>query len=118
MRWLRQATQRVQPGHLLSCLLGWHEPAAAQQDIAAQAVSRARTPTALQGQEVTPQGWQPQHTATFARANARLREYMRRHADPCPYCQGSGIILEPVGFRGGRLFPVACSYCHGTGVHR
>lgn len=67
---------------------------------------------------MTPRGWQPQHTATFARANTRLREYMARHADPCAYCQGAGRILERAEFRGGRLFPVACSYCHGTGIHR
>lgn len=64
---------------------------------------------------MTPQGWRPEFTATFARAGDRLREYMRGHDDPCPYCQGSGTIYERAGFRGGRLFPVACSWCHGTG---
>lgn len=67
---------------------------------------------------MTPQGWQPQHTATFARANKRLREYMRRHAEPCRYCGGTGTILERVGFRDGRLFPVVCGWCDGTGVHK
>lgn len=67
---------------------------------------------------MTPQGWRPEGTATFARATDRLRDYMARHAEPCHYCGGTGTILEPVGFRGGRLFPVACKWCRGTGRHR
>jgi DnaJ-class molecular chaperone len=64
---------------------------------------------------MTPQGWRPEYTATFARATARLREYMNSHADPCPYCAGTGIIMRRVMFRDGRLFPVACDWCRGTG---
>jgi DnaJ-class molecular chaperone len=66
---------------------------------------------------VTPQGWQPQHTATFARARDGLREYMQSHNDPCQYCGGSGTIMRRVMFRDGRLFPVLCDWCRGTGRH-
>lgn len=64
---------------------------------------------------MTPQGWRPEFTATFARATASLRDYMRCHSNPCVYCGGTGTVLERAGFRGGRLFPVACEWCKGTG---
>jgi DnaJ-class molecular chaperone len=60
-------------------------------------------------------GWRPDFTATFARANARLADYMAEARRACVYCSGSGTVLQRAEFRGGRLFPVVCPWCHGTG---
>jgi DnaJ-class molecular chaperone len=42
---------------------------------------------------------------------------MQSHNDPCQYCGGSGTIMRRVMFRDGRLFPVLCDWCRGTGRH-
>lgn len=67
---------------------------------------------------MSPRGWRPDYTATFARASSSLLSYMRSHDRPCLYCSGTGTIFERAEFRGGRLFPVACKWCNGSGKRK
>lgn len=64
---------------------------------------------------MSPIGWRPEFTATFARAKAALAAYMRDSERTCNYCHGTGTILERAEFRGGRYFPVVCPWCRGAG---
>jgi hypothetical protein len=64
---------------------------------------------------MTPQGWRPDFTATFARAKDALAAYMREGERACVYCGGTGRVLQAAEFRDGRLVPVACPWCRGAG---